>query len=59
MTGSSYNYFGLDNTYNAKHLYYFYNTMGPENPYDYVHSVSAAWSLSFDELYSFMETIEI
>jgi hypothetical protein len=43
VTGKSYNYYGLDNTYNAKHLYYFYSVQGPENPYDFVHSVCVAW----------------
>jgi hypothetical protein len=58
VTGKSYNYFGLDNTFNAKHLYYFYSTMGPENPYDFVHAVCNAWQLSFDELYAMMETLD-
>jgi hypothetical protein len=58
MTHSSYNYFGLDNSFNAKHLYYLYTTLYDSAPYDYMNAVTSIWDLTTKELYNYMTTMD-
>jgi len=59
ITSNSYTYFGLDNTYNAKTLYYYYETVAVTNPSTFMLEAQVAYGLnSTQQLYDWMATMD-
>lgn len=58
MSGCDYSYFGLNNTYNVKQLYYDYTIRTNTNPTPYLSAAAINWNMNITDLYTVMNGMD-